>query len=515
MAATPLFLITDQGLAAASVATPTGPYIHITSFLVGSAYGYTPTREDPGINGNLLYQGVPTSYSYVGNNTIDILCQIPPDAGPFDFGEVALELDGGIMFAKAVFDTPQTKYSALGTNIISTYSFHCLLQLAQSVAVFQVDTASGLTPAVWEVDNWSDVYPPGISANPDIPLTLVRELNEYGDSSLLQNTNDSYWTLGTTSYNRYAAVGGSTTFPVVNASTTWIEVAASLCHPGDLTTVNRRFVIETADHYYRSVLSVVVSESNYRFNLNAAPLSAVPAVASRISIFRDDQKGGSIYYSQIIDPPTPYTLPIASSTVLGGIKVGANLSIAGDGTLSGAAPYTLPIATGGTLGGVKIGTGLTELGDGTISAQQYVLPIGSSGQLGGVKIGSGITEAGDGTISVAYSSLVPIGAGWSVLGSFTTNFSTTNATSHVQYYSFQGGNWVGGSGDNRTNPYSLNVSVNGLGVSFVADNDGDDHRVGMAYAMVPPGGTVSCLSTPFSAPGGGQFNVYMFTGLMV
>jgi hypothetical protein len=547
MSGTPLFLITDAGLAAASIATPTGPYIHITSFEIGSGYGYTPQTTDTGLNGNLLYTGVPTSYEMIGNNTLNIICEIPPNAGPFDFGEVALFLDGGVMFAKAVFDSPQTKFSSLGTNVVSSYTLNCLLKLQQSTAIFQIDTINA-PPAVVDIYQWSDVYPPGISANPDVPLYLVRELSWRGDSTLLQNTSDAAWSL-TTSYFPYSPKGtNGTTFAVQNASTTWVEVLASTCHVQDLALANREVVLQTADGFFRSVNNIVTSGSNYRFNLNVtndgtynnSPLLTAPPVSSGIRLYRADQVGGSIYYSQIVDPPTPYVLPVATATVLGGVKKGANVTIAGDGTLSVAAPYVLPIASAGTLGGVKIGTGISEGGDGTINVVPYSLPVASagtlggvkigtgiseagdgtislpiatSGALGGVKIGSGITEAGDGTISVPYTP--PIAAAWSIVGSFTGTYTTTNSTSHVQFYSFQGGNWVGGSGDNRTNPYSLVVTVNGVGVASVADNDGDDHRIGQTFAMVPPGATVSCTSSPFSAPASGTFNVYSFTGLMV
>lgn len=315
MAGTPLFLITDAGLAAASVAMPQGPYVHITSFQIGSGYGYTPQTTDTGINGNLLFTGVPTTYEYIGNNTLNIICEIPPDAGPFDFGEVAIFLQGGVMFAKAVFDTPQTKFSSLGTNVVSSYTLNCLLKLQQSTAIFQIDTI-GAPPAVATIYQWSDVYPPGVSANPDVPLYLVRELSAYGDSTLLANSTDSYWSVDST-YQRYNAgpVGGvqnsAGQYTVANSSTSWVEILASSLHTADLNVGNRGFLLQTPDGFFRSVNSVVVSGSNYRFNLNVSndgtynnsPLQSAPAIGSKVILYRIDRTGGSIYYSQIVDPP--------------------------------------------------------------------------------------------------------------------------------------------------------------------------------------------------------------------
>lgn len=64
---------------------------------------------------------------------------------------------------------------------------------------------------------------------------------------------------------------------------------------------------------------------------------------------------------------TSHTLPAATTTTLGGVKVGDNLSIDASGRLSGAAPYTLPTATAYRLGGVKVGDGLSVYSDGTLS----------------------------------------------------------------------------------------------------------------------------------------------------
>ena len=66
---------------------------------------------------------------------------------------------------------------------------------------------------------------------------------------------------------------------------------------------------------------------------------------------------------------TPYTLPPATATTLGGVKVGTGLNIAPDGTLSAAEQYALPAATATTLGGVKVGDYLDIAPDGTLSGK--------------------------------------------------------------------------------------------------------------------------------------------------
>lgn len=61
------------------------------------------------------------------------------------------------------------------------------------------------------------------------------------------------------------------------------------------------------------------------------------------------------------------TIPAATATTLGGVKVGSNLTIAADGTLSAPAPYTLPNATTSVKGGIIVGVGLSITSGGTLS----------------------------------------------------------------------------------------------------------------------------------------------------
>ena len=77
----------------------------------------------------------------------------------------------------------------------------------------------------------------------------------------------------------------------------------------------------------------------------------------------------SAYYTKA-QADAAFALKPATSTTLGGVKVGDNLSIDASGRLSGAAPYALPAATTSTLGGVKAGSNLTVYADGTLALEK-------------------------------------------------------------------------------------------------------------------------------------------------
>ena len=98
-----------------------------------------------------------------------------------------------------------------------------------------------------------------------------------------------------------------------------------------------------------------------------------------------------------------YVLPTATANRLGGIKVGDNLTVQEDGTLSASGGgYTLPTATASRLGGVKIGSNISVGEDGTISTHApYSLPNAGASTLGGVKVGSGLSIDENGVLSAS------------------------------------------------------------------------------------------------------------------
>jgi len=130
---------------------------------------------------------------------------------------------------------------------------------------------------------------------------------------------------------------------------------------------------------------------------------------------------------------------IASQSQLGQVRAGGtvtNIVIAADGTISaiGAGFYTLPVATASTLGGVKVqdGTGIPFSGGVVIYGEQLYLAVASATQLGGIKVGSNLSIDNEGVLS-ANAGLINT-ATWSLnADAYTNGYKIANNTGEANY----------------------------------------------------------------------------------
>lgn len=105
--------ITDAG--AALMQNATEPIV-LTSFKLGSAYGYTPTSGQTNIQGSLVYTGVPGAPVVQDANVLLYPVYLTDSLGPFSFGEVGLFYNS-TLFAILVLDALETKLPKdLNTN---------------------------------------------------------------------------------------------------------------------------------------------------------------------------------------------------------------------------------------------------------------------------------------------------------------------------------------------------------------------------------------------------------------
>ena len=186
------FLWTDAGLAASSVATPDGPFIHIQSFRLGSGVGYNPTRSQTALQGSTLYTGTAATYTVVDANTLDVVLSVPINVGDFGFGEIGLYDNGNVLLAICVFSQLQEKIRAVGTQAGNRYRVHARLKLQQAPAICIVEVSSPM--AMLEVPSWTALFPPLDQLN-DANAVIVHESNSSGDSIVVVRDADLEWAI--------------------------------------------------------------------------------------------------------------------------------------------------------------------------------------------------------------------------------------------------------------------------------------------------------------------------------
>ena len=151
-----------------------------------------------------------------------------------------------------------------------------------------------------------------------------------------------------------------------------------------------------------------------------------------------------------------YTLPAASGAVIGGIRVGNNLSIL-DGVLSAPSPYTLPTASDAVIGGIRVGNNLSIDANSILSVPSYTLPISSDAVIGGIRVGANLSIT-DGVLSAPSPYTLLPTASTSVLGGIRVDGTTIAINAGVISYTGGIPQW-GTSENNIYNTNTLNVGI--------------------------------------------------------
>ena len=186
---------------------------------------------------------------------------------------------------------------------------------------------------------------------------------------------------------------------------------------------------------------------------------------------------------QWIDQATSstYSLPVATNSILGGVKEGTNITIDANGVISASSTYSLPVATNSILGGVKVDGSTITISNGVISStggggggggdgSSYTLPTSTTSELGGVKVDGSTITITNGVISSTGIATSP----WYVNGndisytpgnvtisnSLTLDKLYINVTNYLstitgEYGSIQ----LNGSGGNNWEGYSIDGRV--------------------------------------------------------
>ena len=266
------FILTDAGLYAASLATPTGPYIQIVAFKLGDDFATAPLPTNTALVGNTVYNGVPASFSYYDSKTIQINLEVPAEVGPFDYGELGLYLPGDVLFARFSYGVLRTKQTSISSGYANVLRIKALITLAQGPAVFNINP--GTQQTTLEVANFSLVNTP--LDNPENPLAIVHEPNNFQESTLLYRTDQTLWNL--VNYVKIGTAGITGTSDATHIDSTYF---ANLYQPvsGSLG----KYVIQTAGGYLRTISGI----SGNRAML-AHPIDTSSLLGQNISVYELD-----------------------------------------------------------------------------------------------------------------------------------------------------------------------------------------------------------------------------------
>lgn len=260
------FEITTAGNAAATVAETSGPKISIKTFKVGSSLTAVSTSHT-NIQGSLVYQGNCSYFSRYSSDTAQVICEIPANVGPVNFGEIGLFLEDGTMYARMAYSTLQFKASAAANGYGEVVRVHALLRLTQNPAIFNFYT--GDPHEVGDVPNFTYLVAPSVDGN--TPAYVVHESTPDGESMFVYKNTANLWTV-----SGYRSVGALT----VTASFPNTLSGALFTTLGN-TSIAGKYVIQTSAGQLRKVNSITSGTATLNF-----AMAPVPAIGSTVQVLK-------------------------------------------------------------------------------------------------------------------------------------------------------------------------------------------------------------------------------------
>lgn len=382
--------LTDAG--AALLNANAGP-IQVSKYKLGSAFGYVPAGSDTDIHGNLVYSGAPSQYFVVNANVVKYSVLLDYNLGPFSFGEVGIYTSTGVLFALATGDELLNKIpiSQLNGNSVRIDIYLSMVGTNYKMWLDYGDTNNQFRMATL---NSVDALPPVSQATPNAYIISGASA---GQSSILAYTDRlGLWNFDCYAYSnqRSATIQAFDSQSVTINNTDYVDTIAAAYFGeviAEFSTGANYSICRYVTAVVKGATQTVISFSN--------PLMQLPIVGDQIVFFARQQLSTTIpnlpiatatslgaikvgtsltitadgtlnvapasypvksvngmtgdvnltaanipglatvaktgQYSDLLGTPTPYSLPIASTTQLGGVKISTsgNISVAGDGTI--------------------------------------------------------------------------------------------------------------------------------------------------------------------------------------
>lgn len=468
----------------------TGP-ITLTVAKLGSGVNYTPEPSDTNIHGTLVFSTTPTAPVAVSPNLVRYSVLLDYDLPSMSFGELGLFTADGTLFALAVNSVLLQKIQLTSVSIGNSIRLDIYLSMVGTNYTMWLDLGSSSNSFQVATINSVDQLPTPQSATPN--MYVVQGASAQQQSFFTYTDRNGLWNFDGYAYanTQQAVVTGSDFQSVTIALASYntdmdpdyfgqiiLEfmtgplagfcryVQSAVISGGSVTLgfqtpiaiqpdVGDIFILFNRQSLSTSLITLPIAThsvlgavivgpsltvaSNGQIDVAPAsyPVSSVNGLVGNVVLTASNITGFAAVatsgdYNDLINKPAVYALPVATTSVLGGVKAPSSnehLAIASDGTIdltydpiktiNGVSPdpssgaLTLPIATTSALGIVSVGTGLAITGPGVLSATlltvngaapvtgNVTIPVATGSVAGTVKSSSVISVAGDGTLGLS------------------------------------------------------------------------------------------------------------------
>jgi hypothetical protein len=392
-----LVQLTNAG--AALLAANQGP-IELSTFQLGSAFGYIPEPQATSIQGTEVYSGAPSEFLVVNPNVFKYSVYLDYDLGPFQFGELGLFTSTGVLFALAANSVLiQKEPASAGVYVGNSIRLDIYLSIVGQNYAMWLDYASSNNTFAMAVLQSPDQLPQPQNAVPN--AYVITGASSAQSSFLAYTSQTGLWNFDCYQFANQASA--SITAFTQNS----ITISQSQYVPGMSPAYLGATIVEfSSGALYgicRYVTSVTLSGGSAIISFDS-PLLMTPDVGDTVLAFG----------RQALSTTIP-NLPIASSTQLGGVIIGDTLTVTAQGLINVASSSFPVLSVNGQTGNVNLvasdisgfaAVATTGLYSSLIGAPApYSLPVATQSTLGGVIAPSdgNITIAGNGVIDLGFS----------------------------------------------------------------------------------------------------------------
>lgn len=380
------------------LATNPSPILDI--FKIGSGFNYVPQATDTDIHGTLLFSGVVSPPNILNANVVKYTISMDTSIGDFSWGEIGFFYQGQL-FALAVGNSLElkTKVGASTGNQVRLDAFLTVVGTNYSMIVDQADSANQFQMASLST---IDQLPPSNQANPNAYIISGATANQ---SAFIAYTDRSgLWNFDAFQYSS----GVPATITAADGQSVTIALAdyVPAMTPSYFGQVALEFTSGRLYSICRYVKTAVQSGSDVTLGFQT-PLAIVPQVGTKIMVYTR------------LATSAPSTIPIATTNILGGIKIGTGLQVEVDGTCSvdpailgavtsvnGKGPGVVTLTAADISGFATVAT-TGNYNDLINKPAAYSLPTAGLSTLGGVKLptSGNIVINGQGIIDLGFTAV--------------------------------------------------------------------------------------------------------------